>query len=291
MCPMRPTEHQGFSLCRRRDVPGLQTLDAVRRTSRWGQPRPTSTSARIRHGARSARTRSGSNAASRTPGTRGGGQKLLDEFGAKFPPTIDDGQYRRGKWWRFSKAIKVAGGFQRSRCASAAGPADAAESSAACRSRSPAANLSGAGEGHDRPAEGVGPYDDEKLGFYRSRHITISGWWEAAPPTTSRSICRSGMSCRRYKAILRAAAGASQRYRDGALRCPQSAARKRLVANGTTFASVPDVGHGGVPEVLEHVKPRHRRQIRISRRFGTRYRLSATDEYCGGGGGSTLTIP
>ena len=40
-------------------------------------------------------------------------------------------------------------------------------------------HLPGAGEGHDRRAEWVGPYDDEKLGFHKvAQYYYYPGWWE-----------------------------------------------------------------------------------------------------------------
>ena len=40
-------------------------------------------------------------------------------------------------------------------------------------------HLSSAGKRHDRCCEWVGPYDDEKLGFYKvAPHYYAPGWWE-----------------------------------------------------------------------------------------------------------------
>ena len=53
-------------------------------------------------------------------------------------------------------------------------------SSASCRSRSPAGDIYPALEkGTIDAAEWVGPYDDEKLGFYKvAPHYYYPGWWE-----------------------------------------------------------------------------------------------------------------
>ena len=46
--------------------------------------------------------------------------------------------------------------------------------------------------------EWVGPYDDEKLGFYKvAKYYYYPGWWRAGPRCTSSSIRTSGMRCRR----------------------------------------------------------------------------------------------
>ena len=47
-------------------------------------------------------------------------------------------------------------------------------------------------------AEWVGPYDDEKLGFYKvAKFYYYPGWWEGGPSSTSSSTPRRGPSCRR----------------------------------------------------------------------------------------------
>ena len=105
-------------------------------------------------------------------------------------------------------------------------------------------------------AEWVGPYDDEKLGFYKvAQYYYYPGWWEggamlhnfinidkwnALPPT--------------YKAIVRTASAHGQRpgcmakYDAG-----NPAALKRLVAGGAQLRPFPPAGHGRLLKAANEV--------------------------------------
>ena len=75
-------------------------------------------------------------------------------------------------------------------------------------------------------AEWVGPYDDEKLGFYKvAPYLLLSGLvGRRRRCCTTSSISRSGTSCRKnYQAIDPVGVGrCRQHHDDGALRCRQS---------------------------------------------------------------------
>ena len=112
----------------------------------------------------------------------GDGQKLMNEFGKKFNVYSAASAATPARRW-------AAGSARRSRpstiskassSASAAGPARPWRSSASCRSRLAGGDIYPALEkGTIDAAEWVGPYDDEKLGFYKiAPYYYYPGWWE-----------------------------------------------------------------------------------------------------------------
>jgi TRAP-type mannitol/chloroaromatic compound transport system substrate-binding protein len=84
-------------------------------------------------------------------------------------------------------------------------------------------------------AEWVGPYDDEKLGFYKiAKYYYYPGWWEGG--TANHLMINAGKwneLPKSYQAILRAAAGFANVEQQGRYDSRNPAALRRLLAGGT----------------------------------------------------------
>jgi TRAP-type mannitol/chloroaromatic compound transport system substrate-binding protein len=83
-------------------------------------------------------------------------------------------------------------------------------------------------------AEWVGPYDDEKLGFYKvTKYYYYPGWWEGG--TTNHLMINKAKwdsLPKNYQAVIEAAAGYANVTEQAAYDARNPAALKRLVANG-----------------------------------------------------------
>ena len=83
--------------------------------------------------------------------------------------------------------------------------------------------------------EWVGPYDDEKLGFYKvAKFYYYPGWWEGG--TTNHlqiNLAKWNSLPKNYQSIVRAAATAANVEQLARYDARNPAALKRLVANGT----------------------------------------------------------
>ena len=84
-------------------------------------------------------------------------------------------------------------------------------------------------------AEWVGPYDDEKLGFYKvAKFYYYPGWWEGGAMIHVHVNKEKWESLpKTYQAILQAAAAEAQQLHGRAATTLNPAALKRLVAAGT----------------------------------------------------------
>ena len=84
-------------------------------------------------------------------------------------------------------------------------------------------------------AEWVGPYDDEKLGFYKvAKYYYYPGWWEGG--TTNHMLINQGKwndLPKSYKAIVEAACGYANVEEQARYDARNPQALKRLVAGGT----------------------------------------------------------
>ena len=84
-------------------------------------------------------------------------------------------------------------------------------------------------------AEWVGPYDDEKLGFYKvAKYYYYPGWWEGG--TTNHllvNLAKWNELPKAYKAIVEAAAGYANVEEQARYDARNPQALKRLVAGGT----------------------------------------------------------
>jgi TRAP-type mannitol/chloroaromatic compound transport system substrate-binding protein len=95
-------------------------------------------------------------------------------------------------------------------------------------------------------AEWVGPYDDEKLGFYKvAKYYYYPGWWEGGPQLSLNcNIAAYEALPPAYKAILEAACAESHIYMMSKYDAQNPAALKRLIAGGALLRRFPN-------EVLE----------------------------------------
>src|ERR1700730_18722383 len=96
-------------------------------------------------------------------------------------------------------------------------------------------------------AEWVGPYDDEKLGFYKvTKYYYYPAWWEGG--TTLHFLINTAKweeLPKSYKAILTAAAGFTNVVTQARYDARNPQALKRLVAGGTQLGPFPQGGKGG----------------------------------------------
>jgi TRAP-type mannitol/chloroaromatic compound transport system substrate-binding protein len=83
-------------------------------------------------------------------------------------------------------------------------------------------------------AEWVGPYDDEKLGFYKvAKFYYYPGWWEGGTANhLVINLAKWNELPKTYKALLEAVAGAINVEQQGRYDARNPQALKRLVANG-----------------------------------------------------------
>ena len=84
-------------------------------------------------------------------------------------------------------------------------------------------------------AEWIGPYDDEKLGFYKvAKYYYYPGWWEGGAILTAQVNLEKWNSLpKNYQAICKSAAALANQFCMGRYDIQNPAALKRLVANGT----------------------------------------------------------
>ena len=90
-------------------------------------------------------------------------------------------------------------------------------------------------------AEWVGPYDDEKLGFYKvAPNYAYPGWWEGGPEleVLVNDKAYNGLSAE-YKALIEAAAAYSHVEMQAKYDARNPAALRRLVAGGTKLFRFP----------------------------------------------------
>ena len=83
-------------------------------------------------------------------------------------------------------------------------------------------------------AEWVGPYDDEKLGFYKvAKYYYYPGWWEGnAQLSAYINADQWNKLPKRYQAVIESACAEAYRWTLGKYDADNPAALKRLVANG-----------------------------------------------------------
>jgi len=88
-------------------------------------------------------------------------------------------------------------------------------------------------------AEWVGPYDDEKLGFYKvAKHYYYPGWWEAGPELDVLVGIKAWESLpKEYQAILSMACAEANGWMVAKYDALNPAAMKRLIANGVKISA------------------------------------------------------
>ncbi len=102
-------------------------------------------------------------------------------------------------------------------------------------------DLLGAGEGHDRCAEFVGPYDDQKLGFNKvAPNYYYPAWWEGGPQVDFyiNTKAYEGLSAE-YKTIVEAAASLAHNDILAKYDARNPIALKQLVGSGTKLFRFP----------------------------------------------------
>jgi hypothetical protein len=125
--------------------------------------------------------------------------------------------------------------------ASAAWAGRSSRASAPFRSRSHRRHLSGAGAGTIDAAEFVGPYDDEKLGFYKvAKNYYFPGWWEgSAMLHLCINLEKWNALPKSYQSLVRQACDAANTWMLAKYDHVNAAALKRLIANGAVLKPFP----------------------------------------------------
>jgi TRAP-type mannitol/chloroaromatic compound transport system substrate-binding protein len=166
----------------------------------------------------------------------GDGQKLIDEFGAKYNTKcvlMGNTGCQMGGWFRKEintvddlKGLKMRIGGWAGRTL---GKLGVVPQQIAGNEIYPALE-----KGTIDAAEWIGPHDDEKLGFYKvAKYYYYPGWWEGGPATHLLiNLAKWNELPKAYQAIIKAAAGAAgiEEQANYDSRNPQ--ALKRLVSNG-----------------------------------------------------------
>ena len=95
-------------------------------------------------------------------------------------------------------------------------------------------------------AEWVGPYDDEKLGFYKvAPHYYYPGWWEGGPMLLSFvNLDKWNALPKYYQSVLEQAGHYSNNWMMAKYDQSNPAALRRLLANGTKL-------HAFSPPIME----------------------------------------
>ena len=241
----------GFRGRRNRAGPCQSSTRCRTAPSRSATPRRTTTSARIRPSPSALRSPFGPNAAAE-PGLvdagrrQGSAQRVLQEVqlhGACSPATPAvrwaAGSARRSIPSTISKA---------SRCASAASPDACCRSSAACRSRSPAAtSIRRWRKARSTPPNGSVPTTTRSSASTRSRRTTtIPAGGKAARCCSPSSISTSGTRCRRHiRAVLEQAGHYANTWMMAKYDQLNPQALKRLLAGGTKLHVLLAADHGG----------------------------------------------
>src|SRR5512143_3081535 len=91
-------------------------------------------------------------------------------------------------------------------------------------------------------AEWVGPYDDEKLGFYKvAKHYYYPGWWEGGAQTEAYFNTKAWDSLpKEYQAMLSAACAEADAWMLAKYDALNPPALKRLIANGVILSPFPN---------------------------------------------------
>jgi len=173
----------------------------------------------------------------------GGGNDLMNTFYAKHNlygmPAGNTG-VQMGGWWR--KEITSLADMQgvKMRIAGIAGKV--VEKLGVVPQQIPGGDIYPALErGTIDAVEYIGPYDDEKLGFYKvAKYYYYPGWWEGGTANhTQVNLEKWNQLPKNYQSILKAAAGAVNIEQTGRYDARNPAALKRLVAAGAQLRPFP----------------------------------------------------
>ena len=167
----------------------------------------------------------------------GGGQKLMDDFGAKFNTynlLMGNTGCQMGGW--FNKEINTVEDFKGLKMRIGGWAGKTLQKLGVVPQQIAGGDIYPALEKKTiDAAEWVGPYDDEKLGFYKVvKFYYYPGWWEGGTTNHLQINLEKWNSLpKSYQAIVRAAAGAANIQELASYDARNPAALKRLVANGT----------------------------------------------------------
>ncbi len=173
----------------------------------------------------------------------GEGQKLIDEFGAKFNTynlLMGNTGCQMGGW--FNKEIKEPGDFNGVKMRIGGWAGKTLQKLGLIPQQLAAGDIYPALEkGTIDAAEWVGPYDDEKLGFYKvTKFYYYPGWWEGGTANHLQiNLAKWNSLPKAYQAIVRAAAGAVNVEQTARYDARNPQALKRLVANGVQLRPFP----------------------------------------------------
>ncbi|HZQ11942.1 MAG TPA: TRAP transporter substrate-binding protein [Pseudolabrys sp.] len=167
----------------------------------------------------------------------GGGQSLIDEFGAKFNVKCllaGNTGCQMGGW--FNKEIKTVEDLKGLKMRIGGWAGKTLSKLGVVAQQIAGGDIYPALEkGTIDAAEWVGPYDDEKLGFYKIvKYYYYPGWWEGG--TTNHmliNLAKWNALPKNYQSILEAAAAACNTKQQGDYDARNPQALKRLVAAGT----------------------------------------------------------
>ena len=173
----------------------------------------------------------------------GDGQKLIDEFGKKSNVKCllaGNTGCQMGGW--FNKEIKEPGDFNGLKMRIGGWAGKTLQKLGCVPQQLAGGDIYPALEkGTIDAAEWVGPYDDEKLGFYKVvKYYYYPGWWEGG--TTNHiliNLAKWNELPKSYQAILTAAAGYTNVEEQARYDARNPAALKRLVAGGTQLRPFP----------------------------------------------------
>ncbi|HMJ42834.1 MAG TPA: TRAP transporter substrate-binding protein [Pseudolabrys sp.] len=175
----------------------------------------------------------------------GDGQKLMDEFSKKFNTynlVMGNTGCQMGGW--FNKEIKEPGDFSGLKMRIGGWAGKTLQKLGLIPQQLGAADIYPALEkGTIDAAEWVGPYDDEKLGFYKvAKYYYYPGWWEGGTANHLQiNLDKWNSLPKSYQSIIRAAAGAINVEQTGRYDARNPQALKRLVANGAQLRPFPQL--------------------------------------------------
>ena len=167
----------------------------------------------------------------------GDGQKLIDEFGAKFNVKCllaGNTGCQMGGW--FNKEIKTVDDFKGLKMRIGGWAGKTLQKLGVVPQQIAGGDIYPALEkGTIDAAEWVGPYDDEKLGFYKVvKFYHYPGWWEGG--TTNHllvNLAKWNELPKQYQGVLEMAAGFANVQEQARYDARNPGALKRLVAAGT----------------------------------------------------------
>ncbi len=173
----------------------------------------------------------------------GDGLKLINEFGQKFNTynlVMGNTACQMGGW--FNKEIKEPGDFNGLKMRIGGWAGKTLQKLGCVPQQLAAGDIYPALEkGTIDAAEWVGPYDDEKLGFYKVvKYYYYPGWWEGGSANHLQiNLEKWNQLPKNYQALIRAAAGAAGIEETARYDARNPGALKRLVANGTQLRPFP----------------------------------------------------